>query len=192
MGNQSNESLWRRYQLGAPIAGVMVVLIALVGISVSQAGTGNEADVAGQDEGQGSSGWGMGWHRGRGARGGFGKWRHDPERAKDHMQFAAGWMLHRMDIEDEVEEQIQARLATAFDELMPLMESHGENRGAWLEAVLRDEVDRSALEAQRQEAMAAADQASAIVVAALADVSEMLSPEQRNALRERIRSHHGH
>jgi Spy/CpxP family protein refolding chaperone len=190
MAKRDDVSFLRRYQLGAPITGVMVVLIALVGISVSQAGVNTEDDSIGECEGRDSSGWAHRWHHGRRGGGLFGPKEHDPERARDHMQYAAGWMLHRMEVEDEVRDRIQARLDTAFVELSPLMGTHRENRGVWMEAMLREEVDRTALEAQRQEALASASRASEIVVTAMADVAEMLSPEQRSALLERIREHH--
>lgn len=107
------------------------------------------------------------------------------------MQYAAGWMLKRLDVEGDVKEQIQARLDIAFDELMPLMEAHKDARETWLETVLgADEVDREALEAQRRTTMASADRATQILSNTIADVAEMLTPEQRAAIAERLRSHH--
>jgi Spy/CpxP family protein refolding chaperone len=107
------------------------------------------------------------------------------------MQYATGWMLKRLDVEEAAKEKIQARLDSAFDELVPLVEAHKGSHEIWLEAVLgADEVDRARLEAQRHQAMADADRASQILTNTLADVAEMLTPEQRAEIAEKIRKHH--
>jgi len=192
MGKNDSRNFVRRNQLGAPIAGVLVVLIALVGISVSQAGVNDSQTATSESEKDEPGFFAKRWHHSRRGhyrmRGG----EHDPQRAKEHMQYAAGWMLNRLDVEDEARDQIQARLDAAFDELAPLMEGHREGRITWLEAMLRDDIDRGALEAQRLDAMAVAGEASEIVVSAMADVAELLTPEQRAELLDRIRDHHGH
>ncbi len=107
------------------------------------------------------------------------------------MQYATGWMLRRLEVEDEVQEQIQDRLGIAFEELVPLIEAHRDTRETWIEAVFgSEEVNRTGLEAQRQSAIAAADRATLIIADAISDVAEMLTPEQRAEVAEKIRSHH--
>jgi hypothetical protein len=195
--NQDNKS-WRLDGWGAPIFGVLLMLIALVTISASQArsaGTSDEAgDVkqaeeacAGDDcEASHHSRWG---HRGRGH--GFSRQRdRDPEEAREKMQFATGWMLKRLDVDAPVKEMIQLRLDTAFDQLLPLMEAHRGSHEVWMEAILDvDGVNRTQLEAQRHNAMADAERASQILTDTLADVAEMLTPEQRAEIAEKIQKH---
>ncbi len=194
-GQEERRFFWRLDGWGAPIVGVLIVLILLVGISVSQAEpttTSTEA-CSGDDCGdERQSRWGhkRGGHRFFGHRGHHGD-RHDPERAKEHMQYATGWMLKRLDVEDDVEEQIQARLETAFDALVPVATAHKDSRDDWIQAMLGSErVDRDALAAQREATLTAATEAMQIVTDALADVADMLTPEQRAEIAEKIQRHH--
>ncbi|MCP5039622.1 MAG: periplasmic heavy metal sensor [bacterium] len=190
-GNR-NDKFYHLDHWGTPIVGVLTILLALVAISASQAETTSSTDAgevcaSGECEERSHGRWG---HHRRGHRF-FGHRGHDPEIAKERMQFAAGWMLKRLDVEQEVRDQIQARLDTAFDDLLPIMEEHKGSRDVWLEAVLgEDGIDREVLEAQRETSMASADRAAQIVTTALADVAEMLTPEQRAEIAERIRRHH--
>lgn len=192
-----NRSFWRLDSWGAPVLGILFMLLTLVAISASQARSAVAAEEAVEEAEEACSGHDCGerhrghWgHRERGHH--FSRHRgHDPERARERMQYATGWMLKRLDVEDAVKEQIQARLDTAFDELLPLVEAHRGAHEIWLEAVLSgDEVDRAGLEAQRHSAMADADRASQILTNTLADVAEMLTPEQRAEIAEKIRRHH--
>jgi len=187
-----SDRFWRRTGWGVPIAGILVVVISLVGISVGQANVGEADETTVEESETETSKWWHGKHRGR--RGHHGIWgrKHDPERARDHMHYATGWMLHRLEVEDDVRDQIQARLDMAFDDLMPLMEGHRGKREAVLDVMLGDEIDRVALEGQRREAIAAVSEASEIIVTAFADIAEMMSPEQRRALSDRIEKRRGH
>ena len=58
------------------------------------------------------------------------------------------------------------------------------------EALAAPEIDRAKLDEIRSEAIALADETSGRVVAALADASAQLTPEQRNELLERHERHH--
>jgi protein CpxP len=185
---------WRFNRWGSPILGILIILCALGLIAASNAETTDRAgdsctsDACASDSGsEGHGGWG---HR-RGGHRFFGHGGRDPEVAREHMQYATGWMLRRLDVDDAVQEQIQARLDLAFSELAPLIESHKGSHGIWLDDVLGgDAVDRAGLESQRQQAIATADSASQIVAGALADVADMLTPEQRAQIAEKIRQHH--
>ncbi|MFT5444711.1 MAG: protein CpxP [Myxococcota bacterium] len=193
MADSNNEdrsnTIWRLGRWGAPIIGVLVVVLALAGISVSQAESATSDQIAcnGDDcEGDGHKRWGK--HR-RGGRW-FGHRGHDPERAKEHMQYATGWMMKRLDVEDDARDEIEARLDSAFDELVPLFESHKGARANWLESMLgEDGVDRQELAAQSEQAMLTVDSAMQIVTTAMADVAELLTPEQRAEIAEKIRKH---
>ena len=189
---QRNEGFWRFERWGAPMVGVLIVLLALVGISATQDEPGDSAEEVVAEHASDHR-WGGGWGRHRGGHGMFGRHGPDPERAKDHMQYAAGWMLRRLDVAEDAQERIQSRLDSAFDELMPLIQAHKGSRDSWLEAMLgADEVDREGLEAQRRDTLDAADRATQIISDAFADIAEELTPEQRSKIAEKIRSRHRH
>ncbi len=187
---QRNNGFWQRGGWGVPMAGILVILLALAGISASQAEPNADTEEACADGDCNHRRHGRWGHHRRGHRF-FGDRGHDPERAREHMQYATGWMLERLDVEEDVQGQIQARLGTAFEELVPLAEAHRDTRHVWLEAALgADGVDREQLEALRTGTMASADRVTEIVTNALADVAEMLTPEQRVEIAERIERHH--
>jgi len=122
----------------------------------------------------GPSGWGRhGWH-GRGAL--------TPEAARERLEFAADWMLSRVDATEEQRQQVKATLAGALQDVAPLREQHHKNRKAFIEALTHPSVDRTALEQLRQAELKLAESASARIVQALADVADVLTPEQRAAL----------
>lgn len=175
-----------------PILGVLTIALALFAIAATRAEATNGEEGATCGDGacisEADSHRGFGHHR-RG-RGWFGRDRHDPEDAKEHLQFAAGWMMRKLDVEEPAREQIRARLDAAFDELHPLVLKHRESKGAWVEAVLGEQVDREALARQREETIDAAEDAIEIMSDAMADISELLTPEQRAQIAERIRRHH--
>ena len=78
-------------------------------------------------------------------------------------------------------------VAGAVDDLFRLKQKHQEDHAAFAAQLGAATVDRAALEEIRKSEMALADEASKRVVQALADVSEVLTPEQRQAL---IARHH--
>ena len=68
---------------------------------------------------------------------------------------------------------------------------HDARRQA-VELLSRESVDRAALETLRADQLRLADQASMRFTQALADVADVLTPEQRKQLAERIGRWHGH
>lgn len=113
-----------------------------------------------------------------------------PEAAKEHLQVAAKWALRDIDATQEQQDQVNRIVAGAVDDLFRLKQRHQENRVAFHAQLGGASIDRAALEEIRKSEMAVADEASKRLVQALADVSEVLTPEQRQALVERIHSHH--
>jgi Spy/CpxP family protein refolding chaperone len=114
-----------------------------------------------------------------------------PEAAKEHLQIATKWMLRDIDATAEQQDRVNAIAASAVDELFRLRERHQQNRDAFhAQFGGTGSVDRAALEEIRKSEMALADEASKRLVQALADVSDTLTPEQRQALAERIHKHH--
>ena len=133
-----------------------------------------------------------------------GLWRHghrghhgelDPE----HIRFGVEWMLRGSDASDEQVEAIAGIAETAHGDLHGMRDEHHAALEALGELLLAEEVDRDALDALRAEHMAMFDQASSRIATAVADVADVLTPEQRALVIERARErrsrwrdrHHG-
>lgn len=92
-----------------------------------------------------------------------------------------------IDATPEQETRIIATVAGAAKELRPLRERM-QATGMELQALLTaDSIDREGLEALRASRLAEADMISKTLVAAVADVAEALTPEQRETLQQMIR-----
>jgi protein CpxP len=113
-----------------------------------------------------------------------------PEAAKEHLQIASKWLLRDIDASPEQQDRVNAIVAGAVDDLFRLRERHQQNRDAFHQQLGGATIDRAALEEIRKSEMGVADEASKRLVQALADVSDVLTPEQRQALAERIHRHH--
>ena len=114
-----------------------------------------------------------------------------PEAAKEHLQIATKWMLRDIDATAEQQDRVNTIVNGAVDDLFRLRERHQQNRDAFhAQFGGSGNVDRAALEDIRKSEMGLADEASKRLVQALADVSDTLTPEQRQALAERIHQHH--
>jgi len=113
-----------------------------------------------------------------------------PDAAKEHLQVAAKWMLRDIDATGEQQDKVDAIVAGAVDDLFRLREQHHANQAALHAQLTGATIDRAALEETRKSEMALADAASKRLVQALADISEVLTPEQRQAVAERVHRHH--
>jgi Spy/CpxP family protein refolding chaperone len=132
---------------------------------------------------------GAGFHRPW--RGGGGHHRNmTPEAAKEHMQVAAKWALRGIDANELQQEKVNKVLAGAIDDLFRLKEQHQTNREAFAAQLGGASIDRAALEEIRKSELALADEASRRFVQALADVAEVLTPEQRQQILDHVHRHH--
>ena len=139
------------------------------------------------------------WARGFAGHGFGGHGRHalgarildDPAAAKQHAGMAVEWVLRGVDA--TVEQKQQARQITdrLVDELGPVAARHLEHREAMARELAKPQIDREALEELRRREMALADEASKTAVAAIADLGEVLTPEQRAELVAFARRFHG-
>ena len=85
-----------------------------------------------------------------------------------------------------------AEIATAAaKDLQPLREQARAARRQAMELLAAPAIDRGAIERLRAEQMQAADAASKRLTQALADVAEVLTPEQRKQLAERMQKRRG-
>lgn len=127
-----------------------------------------------------AAGWG-GRHRG-----GF-----DLEEAKDHAAHAVEHLLDRIDATDDQETRIQAIVAEGLDELALAHGGEGDAREAWGTLLTAEVIDHEAIESMRREHLARADVMSAIASRRIGEILEVLTPEQRRALRDRFERHRG-
>lgn len=147
-------------------------LLAALGI----AGTlGIGSVVAGVSPAAGWGGGHRGWHHRHGRHGHF------------DSNHAAAWIARRAGATDEQREQIE-RLAARFE--IEAEEWHKRHEGVHQDVtnlLTSPQIDRAALHELRREQEAQADAALARLVDTLADIAEVLTPDQRALLAEELR-----
>jgi protein CpxP len=105
----------------------------------------------------------------------------------DHLQA----MLTRIGASDAQKAQVEGILKGEFAELENTQRSHHAALDKAHEMLLGANVDRPQMEALRVEQIRSLDEASKRMLTAFEDAAEVLSPEQRVALAEEVRKHHG-
>ena len=103
----------------------------------------------------------------------------DPAAAKQHAGMAMEWVLRGVNGTDEQKQQAKRITDRLVDQLGPFVEKHREHREAMARELAKPEIDREALERLRRQEIGLADEASKLAVAAIADLGEVLTPEQR-------------
>ena len=118
--------------------------------------------------------WSHGGHRG---------WHHqhatDAASTSERLEFTTDWFMQRIDATAEQRQQVQTLVRGAVQDLVPLREQHQAHRQAFLEALQQPSIDRNTLEALRQAELQLAETASSRFINALADIADILTPEQR-------------
>ena len=114
----------------------------------------------------------------------------DPEAMREHAAFVAGWVLRWVDGTDAQQEQVQATLETLIDEVYPLADQHRAHHEAFLAVLSGPSIDRGTIHELRRAELELAEVASTKLADALVDVAQVLTPEQRLELVERVRHHH--
>lgn len=133
------------------------------------------------------AGWGGGWgHHKRGKHGGRFANMSDAE-----METFVTRMVKHLAIEiDATQDQtskITVIATSLVKEVRPIRKSMKAARKEAHDLLLKDTIDREALEKLRAGRFAEVDQVSRKVTNALADVAEILSPEQRQKMEKRIK-----
>jgi Spy/CpxP family protein refolding chaperone len=104
-------------------------------------------------------------------------------------------MVKHFGVEVDATEEQKVKLTeiakAAAKDLQPLREKVREARKQGMELLAAPTIDRGAIEQLRAEQIRAADAASRRMVQALADVAEVLTPEQRQKLAERMQKRRG-
>lgn len=152
---------WRRFT----IAGLIATLFA---------GAGAAAFAHG-----GPGGWHgrHGWHANA-----------DPATMQKRTEGMVRMMLADVNATPEQEQRIAQIVNATMIELRPLREQHMAARKEALDLLAQPAIDRQALETIRARELAAADQVSRRITQSIADAAEVLNPEQRAKLAERMRS----
>jgi Spy/CpxP family protein refolding chaperone len=157
---------WRRLAIASLLGGIAVGLGA--GYAHAHGGPG---------------GWG-GWHRGADSA--------DPQAMQKRAEARVKWMLADIDATEAQQKKIAEIMTAAMTELRPLREQAREARREVMQILSKPQVDRAALEALRAKQAQAMDQISRRMTLSLADAAEVLTPEQRAKLAERMDKRRGH
>jgi periplasmic protein CpxP/Spy len=129
----------------------------------------------------GPGGW---FGAGRGPGGYFRHAAYDPEMLRTRVEFATDWILSRVEASDAQHQKVKAIVQATVQDLAQMHEQHHQNRQALLQALAQPTIDRATLGDIRHAELQLADTASERLVTALADVAEILTPEQRTKLLE--------
>lgn len=115
----------------------------------------------------------------------------DPERAARFTEKMADRIVSAVDGTPEQKSRIQSIAQAAMTDLMPLREQARTARRQSVDLLAARSIDRAAIERLRAEQIATADGASKRLAQALADTAEVLTPEQRVRLAERMQRRAG-
>jgi periplasmic protein CpxP/Spy len=114
-------------------------------------------------------------------------WRQmDPEARTDRMEYMVKRMFSSVEASEDQKTRAGAIVRRAAADLRPLQEKLREGRGAAIELLSRPSIDRNAIEAQRARQATLREAVSKRMTQALADLAEVLTPEQRAALAKRM------
>lgn len=117
----------------------------------------------------------------------------DPAELDEHLDRMLKHLYVEIDATEAQRQKLEPIIKQAAKELMPLRDKVREARRQGMALLTAPQIDRGAIERLRAEQIAAADEASKRFVRALADVAEVLTPEQRKTAAARLqRRRHGH
>ncbi|MGE0315139.1 MAG: Spy/CpxP family protein refolding chaperone [Lautropia sp.] len=158
------------------IIGSAIVAAALgaatLGSAWAHGGRGGEGAFFGMGEG--------GWHQRDGGR------QMDPAKMQARLERGVGYMVWNVGGTTEQRDKIVAIAKSAMTEVAELRKQRADMRAQGLALLKAPTIDRAAIEKLRTDGIALADAASKRMSQAMADAAEVLTPEQRVKLAERI------
>lgn len=111
------------------------------------------------------------------------------EEIKEHAAEGVEHLMGRLDGTEEQTDRLQAIVSEAVDALAETRGPREDLRAELARLLTADPIDRTAMEALRQQHLERAERMSAIVTTHLADALEVLTPEQRQQLQTRLAKH---
>jgi Spy/CpxP family protein refolding chaperone len=155
---------------------VLIVAAGLTGAAITSAFS------RGPGFGQGfGPGFGPGhWHGGM-MGGSF-----DPAQAEDRADRMVRHMAIELDATDAQQDKLRAVVKTAVKDLIPLRERAQSARLKARELLTQPTIDRAEIEKFRTEQVALADTFTKRVSQAIGDAAEILTPDQRRKLNDRL------
>ena len=134
------------------------------------------------------AGFGALAHARRGGRGPI-----DPARMEEHLDRMLKHAYVEIDATEAQKQKLEPIVKQAANDLLPLRARVREARREGMKLFSAEAIDRAAIERFRAEQIGATDAASKRFTQALADVAEVLTPEQRRTLAARVarRGRHG-
>ncbi|HET9854697.1 MAG TPA: periplasmic heavy metal sensor [Methylomirabilota bacterium] len=161
----------RRFFRRAAITAVLAIVATATGIGVTALAHGHG---------------GGGWHRG-----GFMGAHLDPARLDEHLDRMLKHLYVEVDATDAQKLQLAPIVKAAARDLLPMRDRMRDARQQAVALLSQPTIDRGALKALRANQLQMAEQASRRFTQALADVADVLTPEQRKQLAERAGRWHG-
>ena len=117
-----------------------------------------------------------GWH---GHRGAWNAASLDPAQLNARIEKGAAYLLRRVDASEEQKRKVTALAQAAAADLRPLRDQWRQGREELRAIVSASTIDRAKLEVLRAKQVALADAASKRATQALADIADVLTPDQR-------------
>ena len=112
-------------------------------------------------------------------------------RAEERADRMVRHLAIEIDATAEQQDKLRTIVKTTVKDLVPLREKAQAARGRARALLTGSTIDRSAIESFRTEQIALADEASKRIAKALGDAAEVLTPEQRHKIDERISERRG-